>query len=180
MCLCHADSLVIFPDKIFDWQQVDMDYIKVRNEMAWEICVWLICCHLIITVPSRLLVYDGWPRRKWIISDTLQIFVKCLLYYIWVLCSCCGMTVHCKLYMKWWYRVHQIPKRKWFCLILQLSLCSTLKPGVKSRMMKPTGDAPTASEWSTILLPAEVRLILDVWRYICVRYKGQKLKNVFQ
>ena len=30
----------------------------------------------------------------------------------------------------------------------------------------PTGDAPTTSEWSAILLPTKVRLILDVLRYI--------------
>ena len=29
----------------------------------------------------------------------------------------------------------------------------------------PTGDAPTTSEWSTILLPTKVRLLLDTWRY---------------
>ena len=29
----------------------------------------------------------------------------------------------------------------------------------------PTGDAPTTSEWSTILLPNKVRLILETWRY---------------
>ena len=27
-----------------------------------------------------------------------------------------------------------------------------------------TGDAPTTSEWSTILLPTKVRLILETWR----------------
>ena len=30
----------------------------------------------------------------------------------------------------------------------------------------PTGDAPTTSEWSTILLSTEVRLILETWWYI--------------
>ena len=30
----------------------------------------------------------------------------------------------------------------------------------------PTGDAPTTSELSTILLPTKVRLILETWRYI--------------
>ena len=30
----------------------------------------------------------------------------------------------------------------------------------------PTGDAPTTSEWSTILLPTKVRLILEVLRYL--------------
>ena len=29
----------------------------------------------------------------------------------------------------------------------------------------PTGDAPTTSEWSTILLPTKVCLVLEVWRY---------------
>ena len=27
----------------------------------------------------------------------------------------------------------------------------------------PTGDAPTTSEWSTILLPTKVLIILEVW-----------------
>ena len=27
----------------------------------------------------------------------------------------------------------------------------------------PTGDAPTTSDWSTILLPDKVRLTLEVW-----------------
>ena len=30
----------------------------------------------------------------------------------------------------------------------------------------PTGDAPTTSEWSTILLPTKVQLILEVWWYL--------------
>ena len=30
----------------------------------------------------------------------------------------------------------------------------------------PTGDAPTTSEWSTILLPTKVHLILEVWQYM--------------
>ena len=30
----------------------------------------------------------------------------------------------------------------------------------------PTGDAPTTSEWSTILLPTKVRLILETLRYM--------------
>ena len=30
----------------------------------------------------------------------------------------------------------------------------------------PTGDASTTSEWSTILLPAKVRLVLEVLRYV--------------
>ena len=36
----------------------------------------------------------------------------------------------------------------------------------------PTGDAPTTSEWSTILLPTEVRLILEVLRYLFQHNRG--------
>ena len=32
----------------------------------------------------------------------------------------------------------------------------------------PTGDAPNTSEWSTIVLPTKVRIILEVCRYIWV------------
>ena len=35
----------------------------------------------------------------------------------------------------------------------------------------PTGNAPTISEWSTMLLPVKVRLILEVWRYLCFLQK---------
>ena len=30
----------------------------------------------------------------------------------------------------------------------------------------PTADAPTISEWSTILLPIKILRILEVWRYV--------------
>ena len=48
--------------------------------------------------------------------------------------------------------------------VLRLSLPSPLKPGVKSRMK--TGNAPTTSEWWTILLPIKVRLMLEVLLYV--------------
>ena len=52
-----------------------------------------------------------------------------------------------------------------------MSSCSCLCPihwsQVLSREWRSlTGDAPTTSECSTILLPTEVRLILEVWRYL--------------
>ena len=55
-------------------------------------------------------------------------------------------------------------------IILQLSLPNALKSSVKSKNedvvgAAPIGDAPTTSEWSTILLPSQVRLILEIWRY---------------
>ena len=55
------------------------------------------------------------------------------------------------------------------CVVLQLSLPSRLKTGqVENEDVVgavPTGDAPTTSEWSTILLPTKVQLILEVWQY---------------
>ena len=48
---------------------------------------------------------------------------------------------------------------KYYHTVLRLPLPNPLKPDVKSRMI-----APTTSEWSTILLPTKVRLILEVLR----------------
>ena len=62
-------------------------------------------------------------------------------------------------------------------LILQLSLPNPLKHGV--RLVKyedvvgaaPTGDAPTTSEWSTILLHTKVWLILEVLQYMITNFR---------
>ena len=54
------------------------------------------------------------------------------------------------------------------CLVLQLSMLNPLKPGVENEDVvgaAPTGDAPTISELSTILLSTEVQIILEVLRY---------------
>ena len=53
-------------------------------------------------------------------------------------------------------------------MLLILSQRNLLKPGVKSEIedvvgAAPTGYAPTTSEWSTILLPTKVKLILEIW-----------------
>ena len=55
-------------------------------------------------------------------------------------------------------------------LALQLSLPNPMKSGVPVDNedvvgATPTGDAPTTSEWSTILLPTKMCLILETWRY---------------
>ena len=53
------------------------------------------------------------------------------------------------------------------CLALQLLLPNPLKPGIQVENEDVFGAAPTTtSEWSTILLPSRVRLILEVLRYI--------------
>ena len=54
-------------------------------------------------------------------------------------------------------------------LVLELPLPNPLKPVENEDVVgaAPTGDAPTTSEWSTILMPTQVRLILqvlEVWR----------------
>ena len=55
---------------------------------------------------------------------------------------------------------------KCFCLVLQLTSRNLLKPSVKNEGVvgaAPTGDAPTTSEWSTILWPTKVCPISEVW-----------------
>ena len=61
-------------------------------------------------------------------------------------------------------------------LDLQLSLPNPMRPGVEVENedvvgAAPTGDASTTSEWSTILLPTKVHLILETWHYICYNFK---------
>ena len=52
--------------------------------------------------------------------------------------------------------------------VLRLFLLNPWKPENEDVFgTAPTGDAPTISEWSTILLHAKVRLILEVLRYLC-------------
>ena len=57
--------------------------------------------------------------------------------------------------------------------MILISSCSRLCPIHWSQVLNedvvgaaPTGDVPTTSEWSTILLPTKVRLILETWRYV--------------
>ena len=67
------------------------------------------------------------------------------------------------------YKTHQIRKFKRFssCLAVvfaQYIESSYLKENEDVVGAVPTGDAPTTSEWATILVPTEVRLILEIWR----------------
>ena len=62
--------------------------------------------------------------------------------------------------------MHQIPKLKCFSSRLAVvfaqsneAMCYVENEDVVGAA--PTGDAPTTSEWSTILLPTKVRLILE-------------------
>ena len=67
-------------------------------------------------------------------------------------------------------------------LVLQLSLPNPLKPEVENEDVvgaAPTGDAPTTSEWSKIVLPTKVRLKLEVWRYVSFRHFRQKRPSAY-
>ena len=70
--------------------------------------------------------------------------------------TCFGKIVY--LSSNIWYKLHQIPKLKCY----SSCLCSIHWSQVCNREWRWTGDAPTTSEWSTILLRAKVHLILEV------------------
>ena len=63
--------------------------------------------------------------------------------------------------------MHQIPKLKYFSSCLAVVFAQSIEAIVNEDVVgaTPTGNAPTTSEWSTILLPTTVRLILEIWPY---------------
>ena len=65
--------------------------------------------------------------------------------------------------------MHQISKHKWFSSRLTIVSAQSIEAWclVENEDVvgaAPTGDAPTTSEWSTILLPINARLILEIWQ----------------
>ena len=71
------------------------------------------------------------------------------------------------------YKAYHIPKLKCFssCIAVVLAQSIEARCYVKNEDVvgaAPIGDAPTTSEWSTILLPAKVPLISEVWQYIMI------------
>ena len=74
-------------------------------------------------------------------------------------------------------KTHQFPtlKRFSYCLAATFAESFEARRQVENEDVvgaAPTGDAPTTSEWLTILLPTAVRLILEVLRYIHPMYRG--------
>ena len=66
---------------------------------------------------------------------------------------------------------HQIPAFKWFSFHLAAVFAQSIEARCSVQIEDvvgavPTGNAPTTSEWSTILLPTKVWLILEVWQYV--------------
>ena len=76
-----------------------------------------------------------------------------------------------------WYRTHQIPNFNCFLsrLVYVFAQSIEAKYNVENEDVvgaAPTGDAPTTSEWSTILLPTMLRLVLEIARYIKIGLLG--------
>ena len=66
--------------------------------------------------------------------------------------------------------MHQIIKLNWFSLRLASVFALSIEAGCEVDNedvvgATSTGDDPTTSEWSTILLLTNVSLILEIWRY---------------
>ena len=73
------------------------------------------------------------------------------------------------------YKTHQIPTLKRFSYRLPAVFAESFEARCQVENedvvgAAPTGDAPTTSEWSTILLPSKVRLILEVLWYMEFKY----------
>ena len=71
-------------------------------------------------------------------------------------------------------QVQQIPKLKHFSSRLAVVFAQTIEAMCSFENedvvgAAPTGYALTTSEWSTILLPTKVPLILDVWQYVFLK-----------
>ena len=81
--------------------------------------------------------------------------------------------------------MHQIPNFKLFLSRLAFGFAQSIEARyhVENEDVDgaaPTGDAPTTSEWSTILLPTRVRLILEVLWLVWLRDGLVFLENVSQ
>ena len=102
------------------------------------------------------------------------------IYYVWYFIYMTGLVVNydisnAVLLERLYHKTSNIrhiksPNFNVSRLVLQLSLPNPMKPRCQVENedvvgAAPTGDAPTISEWSTILLPTKVRLILETWRF---------------
>ena len=75
------------------------------------------------------------------------------------------------------YKPHRIPTLKRFLYCLTAAFVESLEARYQVEYedvvgAAPTGDAPTTSEWSTILLPTKVHLILEILRYFVMHMNG--------
>ena len=79
-----------------------------------------------------------------------------------------GLCLYCVIPSNLLYKSHQIPKLKCFSSRLAVVFVQSIEARCQVKHedvvgATPTGDAPTTSEWSAILLLTKVWLILEVW-----------------
>ena len=122
-------------------------------------------------------LYNDWT---WIvthnlnnITDILQTPFSSAFFFNWKIyyCFCSDLTEVCSWGSNWQYpQIFNIKCTKIKCFLSRLAVhfaqsiearCSVQNEDVVGAALP--GDAPTTSEWSTVLLPAKVWLILEVW-----------------
>ena len=120
--------------------------LKIKSwtvEILW--CLLFLCCSIYIYINVCYFL-----RIIWIFIST----IKSLIY------------------------AHQISTLKWFSYCLAAVFTEYMYLEARFWVENedvvgaaPTADAPTTSEWSTVLLATKVRLILEVLRYYSVQCK---------
>ena len=118
-----------------------------------------------IPIPRASFTHRHW-LRKLVWGLTFRACTSNYIHAVWTPCQ----TVGCNYRKISNIRRTISPNLNVSRLVLQLSLRNPVKPGVKVENedvvgAAPTGAAPTTSEWSTILVPTKVRVILETWRY---------------
>ena len=131
-------------------------------------------------VLHRTTMFNVWTVKSlgsWLIGYMLALFPIaniCLLWDdIWdalLMVIVCHYWAYCHLVYR---KISNIsgpnPKTEMFLVSACSCLCAIYWSQVLSGAWRcnwstaPTGDAPTASEWSIILLPIKARLILETW-----------------
>ena len=105
----------------------------------------------------------------------IAIWVVILMSALWNIWTQLNLVLQANL----WYKAHQIPKLKCFSSRLADVFAHSIEVRCWVRNedvvgAAPTGNAPTTSEWSTILLPPKVPLLLFIcWTYL------RSVPNVF-
>ena len=113
----------------------------------------------------------------WVAFSSNSRYIHKICSWFSLCCLCCRLVQVDVTDILWGYRqtsgykVHQIQKLE--CFLSRLGVvfaqsievrCWVENEDVVGAVL--TGDAPTTSEWSTILLPTKEQLILEVWQYV--------------
>ena len=127
-CICKFLSILFIPQSLCRRMVLRPEYFRQTRSLPFLLMPWLLAS------PDHQQQLYGLCRIKWFLSSTMLDFNYCQISKISGTKSQNLNVSH---------------------LGLQLSLRNILKPGVKMNENEnivgaaPTGDAPTASEWST-------------------------------